>query len=419
MEFTDQELKAIRSEFCRGFSDEQFQVCMTFCRIRNLMPGKHVVFTVRKSNEWDAEVGAKVKTEKIVFITTIDAARLIAQRTKEYTGQAPEQYIYLDDKGMPTLVSEIPLPDSSNRQLPREPWAVRTSVYRKGFDHAITSVARFDAYAVTRRTGEGLVLTEMWQRRAPEMLAKCCEMLSLRKAFPEELSGLFIDSEFKPEPEDDKPHTETAAVTLVPPPPVVPQVNQVPATPTNTPRPADGGFVNTPSLPTTPIVSSPLPSSPPELVVEKKEEKPVRKPRAKKEPVNGPEAITDADVAAAMIPTPAADVEHEAEVRKNAAAAIEEATSFTVAEAAEKGMPVPDDPIPSKEEMKEITAKIREIAALGISNQDLKEYFLRSGGKTDPKFLTKSEWVRAFEEFHKAKLEGRAKEFVKGVVAPS
>ena len=410
MEFTDQELKAIRSEFCRGFSDEQFQVCMTFCRIRNLMPGKHVVFTVRKSNEWDAEVGAKVKTEKIVFITTIDAARLIAQRTKEYTGQAPEQYIYLDDKGMPTLVSEIPLPDSSNRQLPREPWAVRTSVYRKGFDHAITSVARFDAYAVTRRTGEGLVLTEMWQRRAPEMLAKCCEMLSLRKAFPEELSGLFIDSEFKPEPEDDKPHSEAPAAPLVavPAPLVVPVVNQTPATPTNTPRPSEPVVVGI-------KIPEPVPEPKPE---EKKEEK-ARKPRAKKEPVNGPEAITDADVAAAMIPTPVADVEQEAEVRKNAAAAVEEATSFTVEEAQAQGLPAPPDPIPSKEEMKEITAKIREIAALGISNQDLKEYFLRSGGKTDPKFLTKSEWVRAFEEFHKAKLEGRAKEFVKGVVAPS
>ena len=150
--------------------------------------------------------------------------------------------------------------------------------------------------------------------------------------------------------------------------------------------------------------------------VEKKEEKPARKPRAKKEsPVNGPEAITNEDVEAAMIPIPAADLEREAEIRKNAAAAVEEATSFTVEEAVAQGLPAPEDPIPSKEEMKEITQWIRKIAATGIGNQELKEYFLRSAGKTDPKFITKKEWAKAFEEFHKAELEGRGKEFVKGI----
>jgi phage recombination protein Bet len=422
MEFTEQELKSIRAEFCRGFTDDQFGVFLTFCRVRNLLPGKHVVAQIRKSNEWDSDAGAKIKTEKVIFITTIDAARLIAQRTGEYKGQAPEQYIYLDSEGMPTLISEIPLPDPGNRQLPREPWAVRTSLYRKGFDHPITSVARFDAYAVTRRSGEGLVLTEMWQRRGPEMLAKCCEMLSLRKGFPEELSNLYLLDEMKTEPEDDKPHAEPTSVINVPAPPVVPAVNQTPATPTNTPRPSDEPTVTVtlattapPTLDMVRRVEAEVPAVTPEPV-EKKEEKPARKPRAKKEsPVNGPEAITNEDVEAAMIPIPAADLEREAEIRKNAAAAVEEATSFTVEEAVAQGLPAPEDPIPSKEEMKEITQWIRKIAATGIGNQELKEYFLRSAGKTDPKFITKKEWAKAFEEFHKAELEGRGKEFVKGI----
>ena len=237
LEFTDAELAAIRSEFCRGFTDDQFQVCLAFCRARNLMPGKHIVFNLRKSWEWDDTVGAKVENQKIVFITTIDAARLIAQRSKEYTGQGPEQYIYLDADGNPTIISEIPLPHPENRQLPREPWAVRTTIYRKGFDHPITSVARFDAYAVTRKLKSGeIVLTDMWQRRSPEMLAKCCEMLSLRKGYPEELANLYLDLEIKNEVEDEKPHAVTPA-SVVPLPPSVPAVNQVPAVGTDTPRP--------------------------------------------------------------------------------------------------------------------------------------------------------------------------------------
>lgn len=431
MEFTEQELKSIRAEFCRGFTDDQFGVFLTFCRVRNLLPGKHVVAQIRKSNEWDSDAGAKIKTEKVIFITTIDAARLIAQRTGEYKGQAPEQYIYLDSEGMPTLISEIPLPDPGNRQLPREPWAVRTSLYRKGFDHPITSVARFDAYAVTRRSGESLVLTEMWQRRGPEMLAKCCEMLSLRKGFPEELSNLYLLDEMKTEPEDDKPHAEPTSVINVPAPPVVPAVNQTPATPTNTPRPTDDAVIQATAKVVDKINSGEYaPTNDAPLVEEviKEAAKPAdppkttRKPRAKKQsPVNGPDAITDADVETLVNPTPeaieqaVANKATEAAVRADAAEAIDEATSFTVEEAVSQGLPAPDDPIPSKEEMKEIVTWIRKIVATGIKNEELKDYFLRSSQKTDPKFITKKEWAKAFEEFHKAELEGRAKEFVKGL----
>lgn len=407
MEFTEQELNAIRSEFCRGFTDEQFQVCMTFCRVRNLMPGKHVVFSLRKSSEWDADLGAKIKTEKIVFITTIDAARLIAQRTQEYKGQAPEQYIYLDKDGAPSLVSEVPLPDANNRQLPREPWAVRTSIYRKGFDHPITSVARFDAYAVTRRTGEGLVLTEMWQRRGPEMLAKCCEMLSLRKGFPEELSNLYLADEMKQEPaEDEKPHAEDVPAVVAPAPLAVPQVNQAPAQPTESPRPSE--TVNAPAPPTEPVVST-------GKIAESKEQKPTRKPRAKKEePPADEHAITDEDVEALINPTPD-PVDREA-IRDAAHEAIEAATTFTPEEAAAQGLPEPpnaEDSVPSKEEMKAITEHVRALAAAGAPNTDLKNYFLRVSGKSDPKLLSKADWAKAFVELDRAKEEGKLKEFVK------
>ena len=100
-------------------------------------------------------------------------------------------------------------------------------------------------------------------------------------------------------------------------------------------------------------------------------------------------------------------------IRKNARAAIEEATSFTVDEAVAQGLPAPPDPIPSKEEMTVITAHVRELAAAGASNSDLKDYFLKTGDKTDPKFLSKGEWAKAFVELDKAKAEGTLKEFVK------
>jgi len=410
MEFTEQELKAIRSEFCRGFTDDQFNVFMTFCRVRNLMPGKHVVGQIRKSSEWDEVANAKVKTEKVIFITTIDAARLIAQRSGEYTGQAPEQYIYLDDSGLPNLISEIPLPDPKNKQLPREPWAVRTSIYRKGFDHPITSVARFDAYAVTRRVqGGGLVLTDMWQRRAPEMLAKCCEMLGLRKAFPEELAGIFVESEFKPDPEDvTSPVTPAAVLSAqnIPLPPTVPVVNQAPAEPTNNPRLTDPEVKQTP----------PEPKASASEKAEKAAFKPVKKSTKKgaepASPVSGKNEweITDEDIENACKPRPEFD---EAANKREAQEFVEAVTSFTPEEAVAQGLPVPPDPLPTKEEMKKNTDHVRELTAAGAMNGDLKNYFLKISGKTDPKFLTVGDWKRAFDELDKAKADGRLKEFLK------
>ena len=242
LELTDAQWASFAAEFCKGFTKEQQDVCRTFCQIRGLLPGKHVVFNLRQSSEWDEAVHAKVKTTKIVFITTIDAARLIAQRTGQYGGQAPEQYVYLDADGSPSVVSEIPLPQlplkPGQQALPKEPWAVRTTVYRKDFEHPVTSIARFDAYAATYTKDGTIHLNEMWARRGPEQLAKCSEMLSLRKAFAEELGGVFIDTEFKPDQEEviNQPISPAVAVPL---PPVVPKVDQTPATGTDAPRPGE------------------------------------------------------------------------------------------------------------------------------------------------------------------------------------
>jgi hypothetical protein len=129
-------------------------------------------------------------------------------------------------------------------------------------------------------------------------------------------------------------------------------------------------------------------------------------------PASDESTITDEDIAALGTPAPTTATQDEA-LKKEAYAAVEEAMSFTVDEAVAQGLPAPPDPIPSKEEMIAITAHVRELAAAGASNSDLKDYFLKIGDKTDPKFLTKGDWAKAFVELDKAKMEGTIKEFVK------
>jgi hypothetical protein len=56
----------------------------------------------------------------------------------------------------------------------------------------------------------------MWTEKDAEMLAKCAEAQGLRKAFPEELSGLNVPEEFGPDEEPEKvrgPHAIAAEAT--------------------------------------------------------------------------------------------------------------------------------------------------------------------------------------------------------------
>jgi len=75
LKLTDAQWASFAAEFCKGFTKEQAEVCRTFCEVRGLLPGKHVIFNLRSSSDWDEAVGAKVKTTKIIFMTTIDASR--------------------------------------------------------------------------------------------------------------------------------------------------------------------------------------------------------------------------------------------------------------------------------------------------------------------------------------------------------
>lgn len=242
IDFTQEELNSFREEMFQGFTDSQFNLAIAECKRRNLVPGQHVYFQLRNSSEWNSDIGAKVSTKKLTKVTTIDAFRLISQRTGEYAGQGKAKFYYLDDANAPSIVSEIPLPHPTLSNTPREPWACAVPIYRKGFQEPVEIVCRFDAYAVTRKAGQNTVLTDMWIRRGPEQLAKCSEAASRRVAFAEELGSMYLSEEFAREDAENKPETPAAEpqhLVEAPKAAIVPTVNHSPATPTNEPRPGE------------------------------------------------------------------------------------------------------------------------------------------------------------------------------------
>lgn len=115
--------------------------------------------------------------------TGIDGFRLVAERSGKYAGQDGAEW--MTSKGE-WVEAFIPSLHGAN------PLAARVKVYRSDWPRPAVGVAEWGAYAQTKANGE---LNSMWTRQGAGQLAKCAEALAIRKAFPQDLSGLYTTDE--------------------------------------------------------------------------------------------------------------------------------------------------------------------------------------------------------------------------------
>ncbi|MDF2916594.1 MAG: hypothetical protein K0S70_811 [Microbacterium sp.] len=115
--------------------------------------------------------------------TGIDGFRVVAERSRQYAGQDEPEWLTESGQWVPAFVKAV---------HGEHPLAARIRVYRHDWDRPMTGIATWDEYAQTKRNGD---LTAMWAQRGPGQLAKCAEALALRKAFPQDLSGVYTDEE--------------------------------------------------------------------------------------------------------------------------------------------------------------------------------------------------------------------------------
>lgn len=396
LQFTEEELKAIRKEYAAGATDEQFSNFIRECRTRNLIPGRHVYFQTRTAKEYDKQAGAYVYVTRAISLTSIDAFRLIAQRTGQYKGQQPPVFIYLDNDGGPTVESKVPLPASGSTEAPRQPWAVRVGIYREGFLEPLTVTARFTAYAVTYEDKQGRTkLNSMWSKRGPEQLAKCAEALALRQAFPEDLGGLYIAEEIKDEVEEapETPAVPTVAVAPAPAPTAVPAVNHAPAEGTDAPRP-------------------------------NKEEKPKRKPgRPATKPSTGPASPAPSAPSSEAAPAQTSEVAQaraaaasvsEPPVAPEVAAPVTEDAGPNPAPAGPNSPAVEDRPL-TAEEKKAYGDRLRAIRDKAqVESADLKAFILKFAGVKDTPELKKSGWDGVLAKLEAESDPGELTALIKG-----
>jgi phage recombination protein Bet len=132
--------------------------------------------------------------------TGIDGFRLIARRATDRRngtfGYEPTLWCGDDGQWVDVWLSKTP------------PAAAKVTVIRDG--STFPAVALYSEYAGTDKQGNP---TQMWRDKGSLMLAKCAEALALRKAFPQDLSGLYTADEMD-QAQQAEPQAQTGRAVL-------------------------------------------------------------------------------------------------------------------------------------------------------------------------------------------------------------
>jgi phage recombination protein Bet len=182
--WTDKQRAALEQLGVADASNADLAVFLHVAQRSGLDPFARQVYMIGRREKRRTPQGEQWTTRQTIQ-TGIDGYRLIARRAADRAGEK--------------LAEPQPLWCGRDLQW-REAWiddeeppaAAKVVVYRDGEPFA--AVAMFREFCQTGRDGEPMGL---WRKMPANQLAKCAEAQALRKAYPQELAGVYVEDEMQ------------------------------------------------------------------------------------------------------------------------------------------------------------------------------------------------------------------------------
>lgn len=175
--YSEEQIGLLKRTIATGATTDELALFVNQCQRTGLDPFTRQIYFI------------KDKQGKVTVCSSIDGLRLVAERSDKYEGQTKPEWC-----GEDGVWKDIWLDDNP-------PKAARIGVWKSKFREPTYGVALFDEYAGRYAFDDNYGkfkkgdLTFMWNKMPALMIAKVAEALALRKAFPNDLSGIYSSEE--------------------------------------------------------------------------------------------------------------------------------------------------------------------------------------------------------------------------------
>ncbi len=171
IDFTEDQEKLIKTQIAPNASKDELQLFLYQCKRTGLDPLTRQIYCIHRNVKEGDSWGKKMSIQ-----TSIDGFRVIAERSGVYAGQSEPEFIEQDGKLICCKVRVYKFSSKGDRY------------------EASVGVAYWSEYV---QLGKDQKPSGMWAKMPHTMLSKVAEALALRKAFPQDLSGLYTGDEMQ------------------------------------------------------------------------------------------------------------------------------------------------------------------------------------------------------------------------------